>query len=53
MKVLLDLLQNDVGKDEFRKIKNLLYSKNNKGFYVYAPPSKHKSYVDLVKYVCR
>lgn len=53
MKVLLDLLQNDVGKDEFKKIKNLLYSKNNKGFYVYAPPSKHKSYVDLVKYVCR
>lgn len=53
MKVLLDLLELDIGKDKFRKIKNDLYFRYPNGFYVYAPPSKFKSYVDLIKYVCR
>lgn len=53
MKVLLDLLEKELGKDEFRKIKNNLYFKYPKGFYVFAPPSKFKSYIELVKYVCR
>lgn len=53
MKVLLDLLENDIGKEEFRKVKNAMYFKHKEGFYVYAPPSKYKSYVDLIKYVCR
>lgn len=53
MKVLLDLLENDVGKKEFRKIKNDLYLSKNNGFYVYAPPSKYKSVTKLIKYVCR
>ena len=53
MKVLLDLLENDIGKDEFRKLKNQIYLNHKEGFYVYAPPSKFKSYIDLIKYVCR
>ena len=53
MKVLLDMLEEDIGKNEFRKIKNEMYLKHKKGFYVFAPPSKFKSYTDLIKYVCR
>ncbi len=53
MKVILDLLEEDIGKQEFRKIKRDLYFRYKDGFYVYAPPSKFKSYIDLIKYVCR
>lgn len=53
MTVLLNLLENDIGKDEFRKLKNQLYLDKSNGFYVFAPPSKFKSYTDLIKYVCR
>ena len=53
MKILLDLLQDDISKDKFRKIKNQMYFEHKEGFYVYAPPSKFKSYVELIKYVCR
>lgn len=53
MKVLLDMLENDIGKKEFRKLKNEIYINHKKGFYVYAPPSKFKSYTELIKYVCR
>lgn len=53
MKVLLDMLENDIGKNEFRKIKNQIYLNHKEGFYVFAPPSKYKSYSDLIKYVCR
>lgn len=53
MKVLLDMLENELGKKEFRVIKHNMYFRYKEGFYVYAPPSKFKSYVDLIKYVCR
>lgn len=53
MTVLLNMLENDIGKDEFRKLKNQLYLDKSNGFYVFAPPSKFKSYTDLIKYVCR
>lgn len=53
MTVLLDMLEKEVGKQEFRKIKNDLYFKYKEGFYVYAPPSRYKVFFDLVKYVCR
>lgn len=53
MKVLLDLLEAELGKDDFRKIKNNLYFKNKDGFYVYAPKSKFKSVNALLSYVCR
>ena len=53
MKVILDLLENELGKDEFRQIKNDLYRRYKDGFYVYAPKSLYKSIKDLLKYVCR
>lgn len=53
MKVLLDLLENELGKNEFRQIKNDLYCRYKDGFYVYAPKSLYKSIKELLKYVCR
>mgnify|MGYP003295639266 CR=1 FL=1 len=53
MKVLLDLLEEKIGKDKFRKIKNDLYRRYPDGFYVYAPKSKFKSLKGLLTYVCR
>ena len=53
MKVLLDMLEDDIGKNKFRKIKNQVYLSHKEGFYVFAPPSKFKRYTDLIKYVCR
>ena len=35
-KVLLDLLSKKLGKDTFQNIKNKIYLKSDKGFYVYA-----------------
>lgn len=53
MKVLLDMLELDIGKNEFRNLKNQIYLNHGEGFYVYAPPSIYKKYSDLIKYVCR
>ena len=53
MKVLLDLLENDIGKEKFRKVKNDLYLSKDNGFYVYAPKSQFKNYIELIKYVTR
>lgn len=53
MKVLLDLLEQNLDKSQFRNIKNHLYFSLKDGFYVYAPKSNHKSLKDLLKYVCR
>ena len=53
MKLLLDMLENDIGKKEFKKIKNSMYFEHKEGFYVYAPPNKFKSLTELIKYVCR
>lgn len=46
MKVLSYLLENDIGKEEFKKVKNTMYFKYKEGFYVYAPSYKYKSFVD-------
>ena len=53
MKLILDLLENEIGKDNFRKIKNDLYFNYPDGFYVYAPKCKFKSMDSLLSYVCR
>lgn len=53
MKILLDMLESDIGKKEFRQIKNSMYLNYKDGFYVYAPPNKFKSLTALIKYVCR
>lgn len=51
MKVLLDMLENDIDSYEFRKLKNQIYLNHKEGFYVFDLPSKFKSYTELVKYV--
>ena len=43
MKVLLDMLEDDIGKNKFRKIKNQVYLSHKEGFYVFAPPYKFKN----------
>ena len=53
MKVILDLLEHDIGKMNFRKIKNNLYFTYQEGFYVYSPISKFKDVKGLILYVCR
>ena len=53
MKVLLDLLEKEVGKSEFRRLKNDLYFRYQDGFYVYAPPNIFKSITSLLNYICR
>ena len=53
MKILLDMLENDIGKQKFRKLKNEMYLNHKEGFYVYAPPNIFKSLTELIKYVCR
>ena len=35
-KILLDLLEDDIGKDKFRSVKNKVYPTANTGFYVRA-----------------
>ena len=41
-KVFLDLLEKDVGKVNFRKIKNFCYTKWDKGFYIRAKKNEFK-----------
>ncbi len=53
MKVILDLLENQLSKKEFTNIKNDLYFRYKDGFYVYAPKSKFKDVNGLLSYVCR
>ena len=53
MKVLLDLLEKDIGTKEFHEVKNKMYKEHKEGFYVFAPKSKFKNYIELIKYVTR
>ena len=53
MKLILDLLKNEIPSNEFRTLKNKLYSTYKDGFYVYAPKCKFKSVKGLLDYVCR
>lgn len=52
-KILLDLLENDIGKEEFRPIKNQIYSKYNNGFYVRAKKSEFPDSSKAISYVLR
>lgn len=49
---LLFLLEQRLGKDKFRRIKNQLYKANKDGFYVYAKSNMAKT-KDVVNYVVR
>lgn len=53
MTVLLNLMEKEIGTKEFHQIKNQLYKEYTNGFYVYAPKSKFKNYIELIKYVTR
>ena len=52
MKILLDLMSKELGTS-FNKIKNNLYKKYTKGFYVYAEKKKFKNLKDGIEYVTR
>jgi len=49
---LLFLLEQSLGKDAFRKIKNRLYASNKDGFYVHAKSNFDSKY-DVVNYIIR
>ena len=52
-KILLDLLEKDIGKEEFRPIKNQIYTKYNNGFYVRAKKSEFPDSSKAISYVLR
>lgn len=52
-KILLDLLEKDIGKSSFRSIKNKIYSKASNGFYVRAKKSEFPDSKKAVSYVLR
>lgn len=52
-KLLLDLLEKDIGKSFFRPIKNKVYSKSSNGFYVRAKKSEFPDSKKAISYVLR
>ena len=52
-KLLLDLLEKDIGKKAFRATKNLIYSKYNNGFYVRAKKNEFPSSKKSISYILR
>lgn len=52
-KILLDLLEKNIGKSSFRPIKNKVYSKSSNGFYVRAKKSEFPDSKKAVCYVLR
>ena len=53
MKILLDLLEDEINTLEFKQLKRDLYRELHEGFYVFSPPSKFKTIDGLIKYVTR
>ena len=51
-KILLDMLSKKLGKS-FDSLKNKLFKKYNKGFYVYAEPKKFPNFKSGIEYVTR
>jgi len=52
-KVLLDLLEKDIGKEKFRKMKSWNYQTSNNGFYVRAKKNEFKSSKKAIFYILR
>ena len=52
-KILLDLLEKDIGKAKFKKIKDKVYSVSNNGFYVRAKKSEFPNSKKAISYVLR
>ncbi len=52
-KILLDLLEEDIGKAKFKKIKNYIYSNYNNVFYVRAKKSEFPNSKATTSYILR
>ena len=52
-KILLDLLEKDIGKSKFSYIKNKIYSSYNNGFYVRAKKSEFPDSKSAISYILR
>ena len=52
-KILLDLLEKDIGKSSFRPIKNKVYSLANNGFYVRAKKNEFPNSKKAISYILR
>lgn len=52
-KFMLDLLEKDIGKDEFRKLKNQVYRTSKNGFYVRTKKNENLGTKQNVEYVLR
>ena len=52
-KILLDLVEEDLGKDIFRKTKNYIYSDSLKGFYVHAEKKFSDTTEHMIEYAVR
>ena len=52
-KILLDLLEKDIGKSKFKHTKNLIYSTYNNGFYVRAKKQEFPNSKAAISYILR
>jgi hypothetical protein len=52
-KVLLDLLEKDIGKEKFRKLKNWIYQTSHNGFYVRAKKNEFPNSKKAISYILR
>lgn len=52
-KIMLDLLEKNIGKKEFRKLKNQIYRTSKNGFYVRAKKNENLGTKQNVEYVLR
>lgn len=52
-KILLDLLEKDIGKSNFRYVKNFIYSKYDNGFYVRAKKNEFPNSKKAISYILR
>lgn len=52
-KILLDLLEKDIGKKKFKPLKDKVYSKYDKGFYVRAKKNEFPNSKKAISYVLR
>lgn len=52
-KILLDLLERKISNSNFKTLKNFIYKKSNKGFYVYAEKKNNQSTLNIIEYAVR
>ncbi len=52
-KILLDLLEKKINNSNFKTLKNFIYKKSNKGFYVYTEKKNNQSTLNMIEYAIR